>query len=204
MSRIRAPAMIELSILALPGIHAMAAEADAAAKEEAEKAAQAFQSLYGDELKRVAETRDVADDLALAAKLLEAAHVADLRPALVTVLCEKCFDLAAQDPKGYDTAVVALPETLDAERFIRDALKLREWTFRPTASDPDLARHLNEGQLAAYRKSLITGISVISGGPRRRPCLRMARACRPVTDIDLCPIPRGPYNAGRRLALLYI
>jgi hypothetical protein len=85
----------------------MAAEADAVAKEEAEKAAHAFQSLYGDELKRIAATRDVTDDLALAAKLLEAARAAESQPALLAVLCEKCFDLAAQDPRGYETALAA-------------------------------------------------------------------------------------------------
>jgi hypothetical protein len=85
----------------------MAAEADAAAKEEAEKAAEAVQSLYGAELNRVAATRDVADDLALAAKLLEAARAADAQPVLLAVLCEKAFDLAAEDPKGYETALAA-------------------------------------------------------------------------------------------------
>jgi hypothetical protein len=96
-----------LGVLILTGTCAKAAEADAAAKEEAEKAAQVFQSLYGAELKRVAATRDVADDLALAAKLLEAARAAEAQPALLTVLCEKCFDLAAQDPKGCETALAA-------------------------------------------------------------------------------------------------
>ena len=107
MSWLRVPVLIVLSLLALPGIRVMAAEADAAAKEEAEKAGHAFQSLYGDELKRVAATRDVADDLALAAKLLEAARAADAQPALLAALCEKCFNLATQDPKGYETALAA-------------------------------------------------------------------------------------------------
>jgi hypothetical protein len=85
----------------------MAAEADAAVKEEAEKAAQVFQSLYGEELKRAAATRDDADDLALASKLLVAARAADAQPALLTILCEKAFDLAGGDPKGYETAIAA-------------------------------------------------------------------------------------------------
>lgn len=96
-----------LSVLVLTGTPAMAAEAEAAAVEEAEKAAQAFQSLYGDELNRVAATRDVADNLALAAKLLGAARAADAQPALLAVLCEKAFDLAAEDPKGCETALAA-------------------------------------------------------------------------------------------------
>ena len=107
MSRLQVPALIVLSVLVLPGTRAMAAEADAAAKEEAEKAAQAVQSLYGEELKRVAATRDVADDLALAAKLLEAARAAESQPALLALLCEKAFDLAAEDPKGCETALAS-------------------------------------------------------------------------------------------------
>ncbi|HUU92063.1 MAG TPA: hypothetical protein VM238_12750, partial [Phycisphaerae bacterium] len=66
-----------------------------------------FQSLYGEELKRVAATRDVGDDLALAAKLLGAARAAESQPALLAVLCEKSFDLAAEDPKGCETALGA-------------------------------------------------------------------------------------------------
>jgi hypothetical protein len=95
-----------LGILSILATSVTLAEADAV-KEEARKAAEVFQSLYGDELKRVAATRDVADDLALAAKLLEAARAAESQPALLAVLCEKCFDLAAQDPKGYETALAA-------------------------------------------------------------------------------------------------
>jgi len=96
-----------LTVLGLIGTPAMAVEADAAAKEEAEKAAQVFQSLYGEELKRVAATRDVGDDLALAAKLLGAARAAESQPALLAVLCEKSFDLAAEHPKGCETALAA-------------------------------------------------------------------------------------------------
>ena len=107
MSRLQVPALIVLSALILTGTRAKAAEADAAAKEEANKAAQAMQSLYGDELKRVAATRDVGDDLVLAAKLLEAARAADAQPALLAVLCEKAFDLAAEDPRGHETALAA-------------------------------------------------------------------------------------------------
>ena len=134
MSRLQVSVLIVLSLLALPGIRTMAAGADAAAKEEAEKAAQAFQSLYGEELKRVAATRDVSDDLALAAKLLEAARAADAQPALLAVLCEKCFDLAAQDPKGYDTTVAAaellarkVPERAEALRERVLAVRQRQY-----------------------------------------------------------------------------
>ena len=121
MSRLQVPALIVLSVLILTGTPAMTGEADAAAKEETERAAQAMQSLYGDELKRVAATRDVGDDLVLAAKLLEAARAADAQPALLAVLCEKAFDLAAEDPRGHETALAAadllarrVPERVEA------------------------------------------------------------------------------------------
>jgi len=123
MSRLQVPALIALSVLILTGTPAIAAEADAATKEEAEKAAQAVQSLYGEELKRAAATRDVGDDLVLAAKLLGAARAADAQPALLAVLCEKAFDLAAEDPKGCETALAAaellagkVPERAEALR----------------------------------------------------------------------------------------
>ncbi len=107
MSRVQVPALAVLGILVLMGPSVMAAKADEAATAEAEKAAQVFQSLYGDELNRVAATRDVGDDLALAAKLLGAARAAESQPALLAVLCEKSFDLAAEDPKGCQTALAA-------------------------------------------------------------------------------------------------
>ena len=130
--------MIVLSVLVLPGIRTMAAEADAAAKEEAEKAAQAFQSLYGDELKRIAATRDFADDLALAAKLLGAARATESQPALMAVLCEKCFDLAAQDPRGYDTAVAAAE--LLARKVPQRAEAMQERIFSVRQRHYDAAR----------------------------------------------------------------
>jgi len=107
MSRVQVPALAVLGILVLMGPSVMVAKADEAATAEAEKAAQVFQSLYGDELNRVAATRDVGDDLALAAKLLGAARAAESQPALLAVLCEKSFDLAAEDPKGCQTALAA-------------------------------------------------------------------------------------------------
>ncbi|MCX5672039.1 MAG: hypothetical protein NTU94_12040 [Planctomycetota bacterium] len=83
-----------------------AAETDKAA-EEAAKAAAVFQSVYGDDLKRAAATKDTADDIALAAKLLEAAQAAEAQPALLVLLCDKACVLGAADPKGYETALAA-------------------------------------------------------------------------------------------------
>ncbi len=103
----------------------MAAKADEAATAEAEKAAQVFQSLYGDELNRVAATRDVADDLLLAAKLLDAARAVEAQPALLAILCEKAFDLAAGDARGHDTALAAAELLATKEPSRAEALQER-------------------------------------------------------------------------------
>ena len=107
------------ALLAL-GPSAWAAETEKA-PDDAAKAAEVFQSLYGEDLKRVAATRDAADDVALAAKLLEAAQAAGTQPALLALLCEKAADLGLADPRGFDTALAAagllaakVPEMADA------------------------------------------------------------------------------------------
>ena len=66
-----------------------------------------FESLYGGDVAKVTRTRDKADDVALAARLLETARGQDIRPALAAVLAEKAIALGARHPDGYDTAVDA-------------------------------------------------------------------------------------------------
>ena len=51
-----------------------AAAAAGASGAEADTARDVFQSLYGEDLERVAGTRDTADDAALAARLVDAAE----------------------------------------------------------------------------------------------------------------------------------
>jgi uncharacterized membrane protein YdfJ with MMPL/SSD domain len=74
----------------------------------ADEAADTFNRLYGDDLKRVAATPSAADDLALAKQLLEAAEKVTNRTAFLTLLCEKAHELAIKDPAGYPTAKAAL------------------------------------------------------------------------------------------------
>ncbi len=74
----------------------------------ADEAADTFDKLYGDDLKRVAATPAAADDLALARQLLEAARQVTHQPALLTLLCERAHELAIKDPAGYPTAEAAL------------------------------------------------------------------------------------------------
>ena len=64
----------------------------------ADEAANTFNKLYADELKRVAATSSPADDVALAKQMLEDAKKAADQPALLTLLCEKAYELAVKDP----------------------------------------------------------------------------------------------------------
>jgi len=75
----------------------------------------AFDSLYGDAVKRVSATPSGVDDVALAAGMLEAARTPGYAPVLMTVICEKAYELAMKDPSGYATAAAALE--LVAARF---------------------------------------------------------------------------------------
>ena len=84
---------------------AFAAPALAAPEDEA---LQAFNSLYGEEVKRALATPDAADDAALADKLLEAAKSVSGQPALMAVLCEKAAELGKSNPAGRATAIQSL------------------------------------------------------------------------------------------------
>jgi hypothetical protein len=92
---------LRFSIIAL----AFAAPALAAPEDEA---LQAFNSLYGEEVKRALATPDTADDAALADKLLEAAKSVAGQPALMVVLCEKAAELGKSNPAGRATAIQSL------------------------------------------------------------------------------------------------
>jgi formylglycine-generating enzyme required for sulfatase activity len=74
----------------------------------ADEAADTFNKLYADDLKRVAATPSPADDVALAKQLLEAAGKVANQPAFLALLCEKAYELAAKDPSGYATAMAAM------------------------------------------------------------------------------------------------
>ena len=74
----------------------------------ADEAADTFNKLYGEDLKRVAATPLPADDVALAKQMLEDAKKAGDQPAFLTLLCEKAYELAAKDPSGYPTATTAM------------------------------------------------------------------------------------------------
>lgn len=97
MARLRLPLVLIGAVFAAP---ALAAPAD--------EAAEAFNSLYGEEVKRVLATRDTSDDTLLAAKLFEAAKTVSQQPELMALLCEKAVELGRTTPTGRATAVQAM------------------------------------------------------------------------------------------------
>jgi formylglycine-generating enzyme required for sulfatase activity len=74
----------------------------------ADEAADTFNKLYADDLKRVAATPSPADDVALGNQMLEGAKKAGDQPAFLVLLCEKAYELASKDPSGYATATDAM------------------------------------------------------------------------------------------------
>ena len=76
-----------------------------AADAEAER--QAFESLFGKDIKAAKATRDVRDDLDLAGRLLTAAK-ADSRPEFIALTTGAAYDLAAGLPQGAPTAAEAM------------------------------------------------------------------------------------------------
>lgn len=83
--------LVAATVLGMAGSLAVAATPN-----ETAKAWQVFDSIYGADLARVKATPHTADDLALAAKLLDDAKVLTAHPALLECLCEKAFDLGAR------------------------------------------------------------------------------------------------------------
>ena len=82
--------------------------AAARAEEDAEKAAAAFESLFGTDVKKARDTPDGRDDAELAARLLDTARKAQGQPAFVALVCEKAYELGCAHPTGCATAASAL------------------------------------------------------------------------------------------------
>jgi len=74
----------------------------------AEEAEDTFNSLYGSEYKKVLASPNPADDAALAAQLLTGAKNEGITPALMTVLCNKAYELGVKAPAGHETAIEAM------------------------------------------------------------------------------------------------
>lgn len=73
----------------------------------------AFEKLYGPDIKRVKGTPDTADDLALAAQMIQSARTGKLDAELLAAMCEAAFDLAASASGGETRAFEALDVLAD-------------------------------------------------------------------------------------------
>ncbi len=92
-----------------------------------------FQSLFGEDLRRVRATRAVEDDLALAERMLASADNAFDAPALRAVLLRNAYATAARCPGGCATAVRAMKALI--------------------ASHPKLRCECERSIVSAYRRS---------------------------------------------------
>jgi hypothetical protein len=70
----------------------------------------AFETLYGQDLKKAQATPDIKDDLALAGKMVDDAKVppAADNAAVMTIICEKAYELSSRDPRGFAKAIEAM------------------------------------------------------------------------------------------------
>ncbi|MEX2216691.1 MAG: hypothetical protein WD768_21435 [Phycisphaeraceae bacterium] len=80
----------------------------------ADDPAKLFNDLYSAEARQVLASRDKADDVAFAAKVLEAARTITDAPAIQLYFAQKASDFAENAPEGYATAI-------DASRLIAQA-----------------------------------------------------------------------------------
>lgn len=72
-----------------------------------EDAADVFKSIYGTEVSRVEASRDVKDDVELAATLVRDSQQVE-NVELLVLMFEKAYALASRSPDGYDSAVEAM------------------------------------------------------------------------------------------------
>jgi hypothetical protein len=99
--------MLRIAVLIFLSLGMFSLPISAADSETQKKAQDAFDSIYGADVKRVRATKDTADDAALAAKLLEAARAVEAQPEFLAILCTNACELAAADPKGAEAAQAA-------------------------------------------------------------------------------------------------
>lgn len=74
----------------------------------ADDAPQAFESLFGDRVKKAQATRDRTDDLALAKQIVDIAKTTTEQHALLAAMTEQAYALAMPHPDGYGTAAEAM------------------------------------------------------------------------------------------------
>jgi hypothetical protein len=144
-----APAMKLMAGLLILLVLPMPVSAQAA---DTAKAQEAFESLFGEALRKAQATRgDNADDLVLAAKMLDAARTSEQQPAFQILLCEKAAELSGNDPKGFETAQAAArllieksPEKEPAARELLIKIEQRRYDIVKGSERLDAAQDLIE------------------------------------------------------------
>jgi len=67
-----------------------------------------FEALYGQAYRQAKSTRDLADDIALAGRVLVTVKGREFRSEAVPLFCEKVYELGSQHPQGCETAIEAM------------------------------------------------------------------------------------------------
>jgi len=101
----------------------LAVAAAALAAPDQEDVAKVFAERYGDRLAKVKATRDAADDLTLAGRLLSDARSGEASGALTALLCEAAYDLAVGKEGGFRTAVDSMNLLAETAPERRDACR---------------------------------------------------------------------------------
>jgi hypothetical protein len=158
---------------------------------DTEKAAQVFQSLYGEDLRRTIATPSSADDLTLAARLLADAKATDVPPALLVLLCANACQLGACDPRGYDTSLEAaallaakVPEKADT--CTDTVLLIRQRQYETSRGEERFrAGETFVEQLLAVAASRASAADYAEANRRARQALVIARTIRSPSAEDI-------------------
>lgn len=87
---------------------------------DADDAEQAYRSLFGKQVKKVAASADRKDDAALARKMLDAVKEITDSPELQVLLCQRAYEFGIRDKSGYAAAVDAMKRMVELAPGRRD------------------------------------------------------------------------------------
>jgi hypothetical protein len=165
---------------------------------DADKAQEVFDSLFGDAYKKAMASKETADDVALAAKMLEAANGADNQPGLQALLCEKAAELGAADVKGYETATTAAE--LLIEKVPDKEVAARELLLRILQKRYDAAKGSDRIDLAQAMLDHLLAVAVakIKAGDTDE-ALKRCRQAQTVLGGLKSPLPEGFDAVGKRV-----
>ncbi len=100
--------MVRAALILAAATAFLLATPSATSADDPDMAAKTFDSIYGEDLKRVLATRDAADDLDLAGRMLATARDSTRKPAFLALLCDRVYDLASPTREGGAVAIQAM------------------------------------------------------------------------------------------------